>query len=116
MSSVASAIISFSGLMFGMSSKTLSLSLSIAQGLEQQSLAARSHRDKAFLTAYRHLPDARLPRGTQRLADDGVALGRELVGWNKIIGPFEIARIDVTIVRELRKVDRVLGLELDLVE
>ena len=76
----------------------LSQLFGITHGLEEQSSAAGPDGNQALLAAHRHLPDAGLRRGAQRLANDDVAFPCDVVGGNEIIGALEIARIDIAIV------------------
>src|SRR5207249_10629308 len=89
--------------------------LGVAQGFQQQAIAARSDRYQIFLAAHGRLADAGFLRRFKRLADDDIALRRDVVGGNQVIGPFEIAGRDIAVIDELRQSDAVLGLELGLV-
>ena len=66
--------------------------------------------------AHDELTDGHLARLLQGLANDGVALVGIVAVWHQVIGLLEIACIDLDLVDEANHVDRVLRLELQIVD
>jgi hypothetical protein len=62
---------------------------------------------------HRDLGDAHLLRLEERLADDKIALGRNLILGNDIIGPLVISGVDLPFIDELNQVDRFLAFQLE---
>jgi hypothetical protein len=83
--------------------------VAIAQGFNQQPVAAGANRSQMFASAHGDLAQAHLPGLAQRIAHDAVRILCRIVGRQQIMGRVMIQRRDVGLAGELNQLERLFS-------